>query len=109
MRAAIVAATGLGLTICGGAGAQVEELDPFIAVGCTTWLQNAETESLGEVWITGFWSGMNAHSPDNTIVGKTTGRKGIYGEVKKYCSEHPSHLLGVAAAVVYARMARDHQ
>jgi hypothetical protein len=109
MRAAIVAATGLGLTFCGAAGAQVGDLDPFIALSCASWLQNAETESAGEAWVTGFWSGMNASNPDNNTVGMTTGRKGIYGEVKNYCRDHPSHLLGVAVAVVYKRMARDHQ
>jgi hypothetical protein len=109
MRGAIAAATGLVLAICGDAGAQAGELDPFIALSCASWLQNAETESEGEVWITGFWSGMNAKNPDTNTVGMTTDRKGIYAEVKKYCRDHPSHLLGVAAAVVYARMARDHQ
>ena len=90
----------------GGARAQIGDLDPFIALSCASWLQNAETESVGEVWITGFWSGMNAASPDNNSVGMKTNRKGILGEVKKYCKDHPSNILGVAVAVVHARMAR---
>jgi hypothetical protein len=47
MRGAIAAATGLGLALCGGAGAQAGELDPFIALSCASWLQNASAASGG--------------------------------------------------------------
>jgi hypothetical protein len=47
-------------------------------------------------WILGFWSGLNA--ANNALVGDGTTANGVIGEVKLYCTSHPS--VGLAQATI---------
>src|SRR5215472_10460573 len=51
-------------------------------------------------WILGFWSGLNAAK--NGRVGSNTTAAGVVGEVRLYCSNHPSASLAQAALTTYA-------
>jgi len=53
-------------------------------------------------WILGFWSGLNAAK--NARVGDGTTANGVVGEVKLYCSTHPSVSLPQATLDTYAAM-----
>jgi hypothetical protein len=59
-------------------------------------------------WILGFWSGLNA--ANNALVGDATTASGIVGEVKLYCTAHPSVGLAQATFDTYGVMkkARKH-
>jgi hypothetical protein len=51
-------------------------------------------------WNLGFWSGLNAAK--NARVGDTTTANGVLGEVKLYCSMHPSLSLAQATLDTYS-------
>ena len=53
-------------------------------------------------WILGFWSGLNAAK--NAHVGDGTTASGVVGEVKLYCSAHPSLSLAQATLDTYSAM-----
>jgi len=53
-------------------------------------------------WILGFWSGLNAAK--NARVGDGTTANGVVGEVKLYCSAHPSVTLAQATLDSYAAL-----
>lgn len=53
-------------------------------------------------WILGFWSGLNAAK--NAHVGDSTTASGVVGEVKLYCSSHPSISLAQATLDTYSTM-----
>ena len=53
-------------------------------------------------WILGFWSGLNAAK--NAHVGDGTTASGVVGEVKLYCSAHPSVNLAQATLNTYSAM-----
>ena len=53
-------------------------------------------------WILGFWSGLNAAK--NAHVGDGTTASGVVGEVKLYCSAHPSVGLAQATLDTYWAM-----
>ncbi len=53
-------------------------------------------------WILGFWSGMNAAK--DALVGDATTANGVLGEVKLYCSAHPSVSLPQATFDTYDAM-----
>jgi len=53
-------------------------------------------------WILGFWSGLNAAK--NAHVGDATTASGVVGEVKLYCSTHPSLGLAQATLDTYTAM-----
>ena len=53
-------------------------------------------------WILGFWSGLNAAK--NARVGDGTTASGVVGEVKLYCSAHPSLSLAQATLDTYSAM-----
>ena len=53
-------------------------------------------------WILGFWSGLNAAK--NGRVGDGTTASGVVGEVKLYCSTHPSVSLAQATLNTYSAM-----
>lgn len=53
-------------------------------------------------WILGFWSGLNAAK--NARVGDSTTASGVVGEVKLYCSGHPSVTLPQATLDTYDAM-----
>lgn len=53
-------------------------------------------------WILGFWSGLNA--ANNALVGEATTASGVVGEVKLYCTAHPSVGLAQATFDTYAAM-----
>ena len=48
-------------------------------------------------WILGFWSGLNA--ANNALRAIATTASGVVGEVKLYCTAHPS--AGLAQATVF--------
>jgi hypothetical protein len=58
------------------------------------------TSDLIGTWILGFWSGLNAAK--NARVGDATTGSGVVGEVKLYCSSHPSVSLPQATLDTYA-------
>jgi len=53
-------------------------------------------------WILGFWSGLNAARKG--LVGDSTTASGVIGEVKLYCTTHPSLGLAQATMDTYANM-----
>jgi len=64
-------------------------------------LQVTASDLIG-TWILGFWSGLNAAK--NARVGDITTASGVVGEVKLYCSSHPSVTLTQATLDTYAAM-----
>src|SRR5579864_640223 len=58
--------------------------------------------SMVGTWILGFWSGLNAAK--NARVGDGTTASGVVGEVKLYCSAHPSVSLAQATLDAYSAM-----
>jgi len=59
------------------------------------------TDTIG-YWILGFWSGLNA--ANDALVGDGTTANGVIGEVKLYCTGHPSVSLPQATLDTYAMM-----
>jgi hypothetical protein len=59
------------------------------------------TDTIG-YWILGFWSGLNA--ANDALTGDQTTANGVVGEVKLYCSSHPSVGLSQATFSTYAAM-----
>jgi hypothetical protein len=59
------------------------------------------TDTVG-YWILGFWSGLNA--ANDSLVGDGTTAIGVIGEVKLYCTSHPSVGLPQATLDTYAAM-----
>jgi hypothetical protein len=59
------------------------------------------TDTIG-YWILGFWSGLNA--ANDALVGDGTTANGVIGEVKLYCTSHPSVSLPQATLDTYAMM-----
>lgn len=53
-------------------------------------------------WILGFWSGLNAAKSARVGDGRTA--SGVVGEVKLYCSTHPSVSLAQATLDTYVAM-----
>lgn len=53
-------------------------------------------------WILGFWTGLNVAK--NAHVGDGTTASGIVGEVKLYCSAHPSVSIAQATLDTYSAM-----
>jgi hypothetical protein len=110
MRAAIIATAAVaGLALCGSARAEEAQIRGIGASSCALWLSNAINERDGEMWITGFWSGLNLYSNTNRRVGQTVDAAGLIGEVRKVCGERPSTSLGDAALDVYAMIAAQHR
>lgn len=68
----------------------------------TAW--QPEYENFSEIWILGFWSGLNA--ANGASVGAGTDNAGIEGEVRKVCAKYPSISLGTATAKAYIMVAR---
>lgn len=58
-------------------------------------------------WILGFWSGLNAAK--SAHVGDATTASGVVGEVKLYCSSHPSFSLAQATLDTYVSMRTSQQ
>lgn len=63
---------------------------------------DAATTAKVNYWILGFWSGLNAAK--NGLVGDSTTTNGVIGEVKLYCTSHPSMGLAQATLDTYANM-----
>ena len=49
---------------------------------------DAATTAKVNYWILGYWSGLN--TAKNSLVGDKTTANGVIGEVKLYCTAHPS-------------------
>ena len=68
---------------------------------CGHWMNSPGEEGQTQIWIMGFWSGLNL--ANNVIkneagsVGNTTDADGIIEEVRKVCTEQPS--TGIANAI----------
>ena len=62
----------------------------------------ASTSTTVGYWILGFWSGLNA--ANNGLVGDGTTANGVIGEVKLYCTAHPSVTLPQATLDTYTAM-----
>lgn len=74
---------------------------------CATWFSGNKFDDIQvRHWIGGFWSGANALNTTDDGVGSDTDANGIFGEVRLYCSQHPSATLFRASADVYDSMAR---
>jgi hypothetical protein len=63
---------------------------------------DAATTGRMNYWILGFWSGLNAAK--NGLVGESTTASGVIGEVKLYCTSHPSMGLAQATMDTYTNM-----
>lgn len=72
--------------------------------GATLVCADVTEKGLGEaeLWVTGFVSGMNAAKYQS--VGHTTTTSGLLGEVKLYCTKHPSDRLMNAVFRTYEQM-----
>lgn len=63
----------------------------------------------GEIkqWLLGYWSGVNvgagAAGDTNFKVGKSITANGVFGEIKLYCTGHPSSHIIEAAFQVYLK------
>lgn len=76
------------------------------AESCAAWMGGSGVKKvLTENWILGFWSGVNVGNPVSRDVGSGTDSAGIVGEVRLYCTKHPSVLVARAAAEVYIQLA----
>lgn len=62
------------------------------------------TDTIG-YWVLGFWSGLNA--ANNGLVGDGTTANGVIGEVKLYCTSHPSISLPQATLDTYSAMKKS--
>jgi hypothetical protein len=80
--------------------------DGFTAFGvgldsCATWLSNRTYEYIGGEWILGFWSGLNAAHPNESVVGKDSDSAGLIAEVKRVCETRPTDKLMLVVLDVY--------
>ena len=71
---------------------------------CATWLSNPSMEQRGIDWLLGAWSGLNFMNEKHHLVGSHTDELGIIGEVKAFCTAHPSEILYSAVAQTYVRL-----
>jgi hypothetical protein len=79
---------------------------------CAHWLCNTSIYE-GEVWILGFWTGLNVANASlagqgfvgHGSVGHGTDAQGIFAEVRKVCAARPSMTLSSAVFTVYSEMA----
>ena len=74
---------------------------------CAAWLATPASETEGDWWIAGFWSGRNMQNGSNGRVGSSTDSDGIIGEIKRVCQAEPSLLLINAAGRIYVEMDRE--
>jgi hypothetical protein len=70
-------------------------------MSCAHWLSSPQSASEGEVWIMGYWTGVNVVNDKNHMVGSHTDADAIFGETKKICTNEPSSVLSDAVARVY--------
>jgi hypothetical protein len=63
---------------------------------------DAATTAKVNYWILGYWSGLN--TAKNGLVGDKTTANGVIGEVKLYCTAHPSLDLPQATFDTYNAM-----
>lgn len=71
---------------------------------CGSWLSTPARVQEGEVWIMGYWSGLNRANPQGRTVGRSTDADGLIGEVRKVCEEQPSMKLIDAATQAYVKL-----
>jgi len=79
---------------------------------CETWLTAAEDlETVCGSWILGFWSGLNAGAPTESLRndGRPTDNMGILELVKGECRIHPGETLWNATAKTRDREAAKTQ
>lgn len=69
---------------------------------CASWLQTSTSDRLGQEYIAGLWTGLNAvNRNNNRFVGSSTDSMGRIGEVKKICVASPSTSLIEAVFQAY--------
>jgi hypothetical protein len=81
----------IGGTIASAATSSADAATTF-GIGtasCACWQSTEQNINQGDIWILGFWSGLNMDSPAHGDVGSTTDVYGIIGEVKKWCDTAP--------------------
>src|SRR6266702_2704131 len=72
---------------------------------CAKFLSADESAVIDyNVWIVGYWSGANSLNVVDHTVGNDTDAQGVVGEVRLYCSQHPSATLFRATGDVYFHM-----
>jgi|ERR1700730_8191266 hypothetical protein len=94
------------LALVGAAQAQNQFLFGIGGKSCAFWLSNAGYKEQGKTWIYGYWSGLNAASQTNRMVGQNTDSDGIIGEIQKVCEAEPSMALITATDRVYRKLSK---
>ena len=69
---------------------------------CGVW--TPFTNSDVHAWILGYWSGLNAASPSNSEVGRSTDGAGIIAQVRKDCDADETAMIGYVEGQVYLRL-----
>ena len=85
---------------------------PGIIWSCATWLDSPINKSMGQLWIGGFFSGLNLSLMANkqgVQVATTTDLMGISAEVEKLCREDPSKSLSYVTFDVFLKLAQQHR
>jgi hypothetical protein len=73
---------------------------------CAFWLSSAGYKEQGKTWIYGYWSGLNAASQTNRMVGQNTDSDGIVGEIQNVCEAEPSTALIAASDRIYCKLSK---
>lgn len=94
-----------------GDSAAAEADDNIIGFGwggksCATWIgESGVKKVVMNSWILGFWTGLNAANTLSHRIGRSTDSEGVLGEVRLYCTSHPSEAILMATAEVYGQLA----
>jgi hypothetical protein len=103
----LTAALICGLSISCAMQAQANEVMTY-GIGrnnCVHWLQDEYHKSEGQIYILGYWSGLNAMSTTNRFVGRQSDSQAIWAEVELYCKNHPSERFMNAIIETYRMFA----
>ena len=81
-------------------------------LSCANWLQSPEFKLIGQDWIGGYWSGLNAGmgfrgNDGLKYPGIRSDAPAIFGEVEKICVAEPSTKLIEAVDRVYLQFVKD--
>jgi hypothetical protein len=72
------------------------------SISCATYMSRHQRDV--EIYILGYWSGLNVKNDRNHMVGSTTDAPGIIAEVRLTCTQEPSITVWEAINRVYWRM-----
>ncbi len=76
------------------------------AHSCASWLATPDSRFEGNVWVYGYWTGLN-QGGSNPYVGRSTDGPGIVAEVRKLCEATPSATVIATAYRVYITLRRE--